>query len=232
MRLAEMLRKSVWGGTLGSEALEAVILRCHESHVSAGQTLVRAGEPALHWMGLISGVACMSVSMPDGKETSLASIAAGGWFGEGTLIKRGHWQYDGRALTDCHLALMPLDCFEHLRATSLPFNHYLQLLMGARMGGFIAKLCVDRMLDSTARIAQALAGLYQPEVYPDPGPVLHLSQAELGQLAGVSRQRTNIALQALERAGLIEVSRRGLLVRDLPALRAWRTAAGTASSEA
>ena len=223
MSLAEMLRKSVWGRALGVAELEAVVAQCHERPVGAGQAIVRAGEPALHWIGLVSGVACMSVSMPDGKETSLTSLAAGGWFGEGTLIKRGHWQYDGRALTDCQVALMPIDCFEHLRQTSLPFNHYLQQLMGARMGGFIAKLCVDRLLDSTARIAQALAGLYQPEVYPDPGPLLHLSQAELGQLAGVSRQRTNIALQTLERTGLVSVSRRGIRVLDLAALRAYRS---------
>ncbi len=228
--LAEMVRKSVWGRGLSAQVLEAVIAQCHQTEVAAGQAIVRAGEPALHWLGLISGVACMSVSMPDGKETSLTSLAAGGWFGEGTLIKRGHWQYDGRALSDCQVALMPLDCFEQLRQTSLPFNHYLQQLMGARMGGFIAKLCVDRMLDSTARIAQSLAGLYQPEVYPDPGPLLHLSQAELGQLAGVSRQRTNISLQALERAGLISVSRRGIRVLDLAGLRAYRSGAPAAEA--
>ncbi len=227
MSLAEMLRKSVWGRALSAAELEAVIAQCRELQVGAGQAIVRAGEPALHWLGLISGVACMSVSMPDGKETSLASLATGGWFGEGTLIKRGHWQYDGRALSDCQVALMPLDCFEQLRQRSLPFNHYLQQLMGARMGGFIAKLCGDRLLDSTGRIAQALAGLYQPEVYPDPGPLLRLSQAELGQLAGVSRQRANIALQTLERAGLIRVSRRGILVQDLPALQAYRSGTST-----
>ena len=223
MSLAEMLRKSVWGRGLSAAELESVIAQCRELQVGAGEAIVRAGEPALHWLGLISGVACMSVSMPDGKETSLTSLAAGGWFGEGTLIKRGHWQYDGRALSDCQVALMPRDCFEQLRLSSLPFNHYLRQLMGARMGGFIAKLCGDRLLDSTGRIAQALAGLYQPEVYPDPGPLLRLSQAELGQLAGVSRQRANIALQTLERAGLIRVSRRGILVQDLPALQAYRS---------
>ncbi|HLO94326.1 MAG TPA: cyclic nucleotide-binding domain-containing protein, partial [Burkholderiaceae bacterium] len=124
MSLAEMVRKSVWGRGLSAQELESVIAQCREAEVAAGQTIVRAGEPALHWLGLVSGVACMSVSMPDGKETSLTSLAAGGWFGEGTLIKRGRWQYDGRALSDCRVALMPLDCFEHLRQTSLPFNHY------------------------------------------------------------------------------------------------------------
>lgn len=215
-----MLEKSIWGRNLAAPELARVLRDCREREVPAGRAMLRAGEPAEHWMGLISGFGKMSISTPDGRETSLIGTAPGGWFGEGTLIKRAsHWQYDGVALRDCRLALMPRETFEWLRATSLPFNHYLQQLMSARMGCFIAQLCHDRLLDSTARVARALAGLYNPALYPEPGNFLDLRQAEVAQLAGVSRQRANAALQRLEAAGLLALSRRGIEVRALQGLR-------------
>lgn len=219
MTLQEMLEKSVWGRQLGAAQLQHVIQHARERPVAAGQPMVRNGELAEHWIGLISGFGKMSIWSADGRETALIGTAPGGWFGEGTLIKRGRWQYDAVALRDTRLALIPRETFEWLRANSLPFNHYLQQLMSARMGFFIAQLCNDRLLDSTARVARSLAGLYNPELYPEPGLFLDLRQAEVAQLAGVSRQRANAALQVLEDAGLLQVGRRGIEVLSLQGLR-------------
>lgn len=219
MTLQEMLEKSVWGRQLGAAQLQHVIQHARERPVAAGQPMVRTGEQAEHWTGLISGFGKMSIWSADGRETALIGTAPGGWFGEGTLIKRGRWQYDAVALRDTRLALIPRETFEWLRASSLPFNHYLQQLMSARMGFFIAQLCNDRLLDSTARVARSLAGLYNPELYPEPGLFLDLRQAEVAQLAGVSRQRANAALQVLEDAGLLQVGRRGIEVLSLQGLR-------------
>src|SRR6218665_2545507 len=224
MNLHEMLEKSTWGRNLTVVELSRVLRECRERPVAAGQYIVRSGEPAEAWMGLVTGFGKMSVGAPDGRETTLTSIAAGGWFGEGTLMKRGHWQYDAVALRDCQVALLPRETFEWLRATSLPFNHYLQSLMSARMGQFIAQLSHDRLLDSTARVARCLASLFNPELYPEPSAFLDLRQAELGQLAGVSRQRANMALQKLAEAGLIAVERRGVAVLGLRGLRAYLSA--------
>jgi len=227
MNLHEMLENSLWGRNLSASELSRVLRECRERPVAAGHSIVRSGEPAEAWMGLITGFGKMSIGAPDGRETTLTSIAAGGWFGEGTLIKPGRtaiWQYDAVALRDCQVALLPRETFEFLRATSLPFNHYLQKLMSARMGQFIAQLSHDRLLDSTARVARCLASLFNPELYPEPKPFLDLRQAELAQLAGVSRQRANMALQKLAEAGLIELERRGVAVLDLAGLRAYLSA--------
>ncbi len=223
MRLQESLANSIWGRRLTDNEMKRVQADCRERVVTTRQSIVRAGEPAEFWIGIISGFGKMSVSSAAGRETTLISVGAGGWFGEGTLIKRGRWQYDAIALRDCRLALMPRDTFEWLRASSIPFNHCLQELLNARMGGFIAQLSQDRLLDSNARVAHCLAGLFNPELYPktesDADCFVDLRQSELGQLAGVSRQRANIALQVLEQAGLILAERRGISVLNLPGLR-------------
>jgi len=48
-----------------------------------------------------------------------------------------------------------------------------------------------------------------------------VSQEETGELAGLSRQRTNAAIQALAKAGLVRAAYGGLMVIDRPALRAY-----------
>jgi CRP-like cAMP-binding protein len=146
-------------------------------------------------------------------------VTAGGWFAEGSLLKRERLRYDVIALRDSRLALMPRSTFEWLRATSLPFNHYLQNLLNARLGLFIGLLEYDRLLGADARVARCLASLFNPDLYPEPGPFVDLLQGEIGLLAGVSRQRANTALQRLQGEGLIRIEHRGITVLDLAGLR-------------
>ena len=46
-----------------------------------------------------------------------------------------------------------------------------------------------------------------------------LTQEEIAQLAGLSRQRANQALQRLEQAGLLRIEYGGVTVTDLDGLR-------------
>ena len=68
-------------------------------------------------------------------------------------------------------------------------------------------------------MARSLAALFNPVLYPGVGQVLRITQQELAYLVGLSRQRVNEALAALQAEGLIAVEYGGLRVLDLPALR-------------
>jgi len=87
-----------------------------------------------------------------------------------------------------------------------------------RMGEFIASIQNSRLLDVDARVAQSLAQLFNPDLYPDTGPTLVISQEEVGLLAGVSRQRINQALQNLERLGIVRLAYNQIDVLDLARL--------------
>ena len=62
------------------------------------------------------------------------------------------------------------------------------------------------------------AALFNPVLYPGMGSALFVSQEELGELAGLSRQRTNAAIKALQRAGLVRANYGNLQIVDLQAL--------------
>ena len=103
--------------------------------------------------------------------------------------------------------------------------------LNERLGQFIAAREIDRMTEPDARVARSLAALFHPLLYPGVGELLRITQQELGYLVGLSRQRVNEALAALEAAGLIGVEYGGVRVLDLPALRGYcgglRTRAGS-----
>jgi len=218
-KLESMLRASAWAATLRADELDEVIGESFERHVQVGGYALRQGEPADRWIGVIEGLVKMSVSQSDGRVSTFTGVTAGGWAGEGSLLKPGPWRYDGVAVRETRLACVPRHTFERLVATSLPFNRFLLSHLNARLSLFIGLVEYGRLLGPDARVARCLASLFDRDLYPQAGDHVRLSQEEIGLLSAVSRQRTNESLHGLERAGLLRVEFGGVTVLDLPGLR-------------
>src|SRR5262249_4749207 len=114
---------------------------------------------------------------------------------------------------------MPRSTFMALLDSSVPFNRHIITQLNERLAQFIGMVEHDRLLGPDARLARSLAGLFNPVLYPGSGSTLRVSPEEIGQPVGLSRQRVNQALSALERAGLVRVDYGGVTVLDLPGLR-------------
>src|SRR6188768_3969614 len=145
--------------------------------------------------------------------------APGGWFGEGTALKRESYRYNIQALRRSVVAGLPVESFHWLLDHSLGFNRFIMNQLNERLGQFIAAREIDRMNNPDLRVARNLATLFNPVLYPGVGEVLRITQQELAYLVGLSRQRVNEALTTLQARALIQVEYGGLRVLDLPALR-------------
>jgi CRP-like cAMP-binding protein len=214
-----MLEASPWARTLPDAERARVEAEIVVRTCPAGGYVCRKGEAVEHWIGVIDGLVKMANVSADGKPTSFVGIARGGWFGEGSLLKDEPRRYDIVALRASAIAYMPRTTFLRLLDTSMAFNRYLLKQLNERLGQFIAMVEHDRLLGPDARIARCLAAMFNPHLYPGVGPVLPIAQEELGQLAGMSRQRVNQALKRLEQAGLLRVDYGGVTVLDLTGLR-------------
>lgn len=187
--------------------------------VPAGQCLVRAGDPAEYWVGLVSGLVVQQVSGEDGRLATLTCVGPGAWFGEGTLLKRGCWQYDAMARQSCRAALVPRSVFDWLLETNLPFNRFLARLLNERLSHYMGLLANERLTSSAQRLAHVLASLYDPDLYPNRSDLLAMSQTDIALLSGMSRQHANAALQKLQTEGYLELGRSGVRVLDVAALK-------------
>lgn len=219
--LETMLRDSVWASTLPAGELDQVVRESYERRVPAGASLMRTGEPADHWFGVIDGLLKMSVSTPDGRQSTFTGVTAGGWAGEGSLLKLSRWRYDGVAVRESRIACMPRHTFERLVSTQIGFARFLLNHLNARLSLFIGLVEYDRLFGPDARLARCLATLFNPDLYPRAGQFVALSQEEIGLLAGLSRQRANESLHVLQRAGLLRVEFGGVTVLDLAGLRSF-----------
>jgi CRP/FNR family transcriptional regulator, cyclic AMP receptor protein len=196
-----------------------------ESELRVGEALpgdyvCRVGKPITLWFGVISGLLKMSSDDAQGVTMTFTGISPGGWFGEGTALKREPYRYNILALRKSVVAGLPVDTFHWLLDHSIAFNRFIMNQLNARVGQFIAAREVDRMNNPDLQVARTLAALFNPELFPGVGSVLLITQQELGYLVGLSRQRVNLALQELQRRGCIRVEYGGLRVLRLDELRA------------
>ncbi len=184
-----------------------------------GDLVCRVGRPVTYWFGVIEGLLKMSSDNAQGQTMTFTGVPPGGWFGEGTALKREAYRYNIQALRKSVVAGLPVDTFHWLLDHSIGFNRFVMNQLNERLGQFIAAREIDRMNSPDVRVARSLAALFNPVLYPGVGQVLRITQQELAYLVGLSRQRVNEALATLHAQGAIRIEYGGLRVLDLAALR-------------
>ena len=208
-----------WLGLLEAEARERAVATLVVGDAKAGDYVCRVGRPVTYWFGLVDGLLKMSADNAQGGTMTFTGVPPGGWFGEGTAVKREPYRYNIQALRKSVVAGLPIDTFHWLLDHSIPFNRFVMNQLNERLGQFIAAREIDRMSNPDLRVARSLAALFNPLLYPGVGQILRITQQELANLVGLSRQRVNEALSVLQRERVIQIEYGGLRVLDLEALR-------------
>lgn len=219
---AAFVAGSAWGRVLSGEQLGRVCLDVRERLVRRGTHVCHIGAPVVYWKGMIDGLVKLSVASPSGRTSTLTGLAAGAWFGEGPVLRSSEWDFDGVAMRDTHIALLPRSTFHWLLDVSPGFNRFVIAQLNERLAQYVSVIEAERLEVAETRVARCLAWLFNPVLYPGVGARLALTQQEIGYLAGVSRQRVNRALQILQAAGILQVAYGNVHVLDLAALERFR----------
>ena len=208
-----------WLGRLAPPERERAVADLKITDASPGDYVCRVGRPVTYWFGVVDGLLKMSADNAQGQTMTFTGVPPGGWFGEGTALKREPYRYNIQALRKSRVTGLHVDTFHWLLDHSIGFNRFVMNQLNERLGQFIAAREIDRMGNPNLRVARSLASLFNPVLYPGVGEVLRITQQELAYLVGLSRQRVNEALTALAAQGAIRVEYGGLRVLDLGALR-------------
>ena len=208
-----------WLETLLPDDRERAVAALRVGEAQPGDYVCRVGKPVTYWFGVVEGLLKMSSDGAQGTSMTFAGLPPGGWFGEGTVLKREPYRYNIQALRKTVVAGVPVDTFHWLLDHSIGFNRFVMNQLNERLGSFIAAREIERLGDPHARVALSLASLFNPALHPSVGAILRITQQELAYLVGLSRQRVNQALTALQAQGAIQVEYGGLRVLDLVALK-------------
>ena len=215
----EELKLIPWFGLLKDNERERVASQLVVSDPIPGDYVCRMGRQATYWFGVVEGLLKMSTDSASGRTITFTGVPPGGWFGEGTALKRETYRYNIMALRRSVVAGLPIDTFHWLLDNSIGFNRFVMNQLNERLAQFIEAREIDRSNDPDVRVARSLAALFNSTLFPGVGEVLRITQQELAYLVGLSRQRVNVALNQLEQQGAIRIEYGGMRVLDLTALR-------------
>jgi CRP-like cAMP-binding protein len=220
--VSDLLAKSPWMQCLNETQRARVETLLYAKSYAAGEVVCRKGEVSDVWIGIAGGLIRLSIESKQGKQLSLATgIPPGSWFGEGSLLKKEPRKYNVIALRESSVVFMPESLFFELLDESFAFNRFLLVQINERLGQFIGNMEHDRLLSPEERVAQSLATMINHLLYPNIDRKLQITQEELGNLSGVSRQRVNQALHLLQQEGILTVKYGEISILDIAALRAF-----------
>ena len=219
------LHQIPWLTRLDGVERERVLQDLRVVNVAPGELVCRVGRPVSYWLGVLDGLLKMSNDNSVGIPITFTGMPPGGWFGEGTVLKNEVYRYNIQALRKSVVAGITTGTFHWLLDRSIGFNRFVMDQLNERLGQFIAAREIDRLTHADERVARSLAALFHPTLYPGVGELLRITQQELGYLVGMSRQRINEALSALQAAGVIRIEYGGVRVLDLDRLRGYRVEA-------
>ena len=210
-----------WLRPLTADERDRVAPQLRIGDAEPGELICRRGRTATYWFGVVDGLLKMSTETADGHTITYSGLTAGGWFGEGTVMKREPYRYNVQALRKSLVAGLPVDTFHWLLDHSIGFNRFVMNQLNERLAQFIGTIEADRTPSPEQRVARNLAALANPVLFPGVGEVLRITQQELAYLVGLSRQRVNEALKTLAAQDVLRIEYSGLRILDLSALR-WR----------
>lgn len=218
----ELLGRNFLFRDLDRSALERLAALAVTRRLKKGEVLFNKGDEGDALYGVRSGNICISTTAPNGKEIILSVMERGDVFGEIALLDGLPRTADAWALEGSELIMMRRRDFTSLleREPSLAV-HLLELLC-ERLRSTNAMLEDVSFLGLPARLAKrllSLATIYGQACEDGEMIGLKLSQSDLGQMLGTSRESINKQLQEWVRQGFVKLGRSRVTICDRPALQ-------------
>jgi CRP/FNR family transcriptional regulator, cyclic AMP receptor protein len=210
---------------LGPELIDRVGAHAITRVVKGGTVIYAKGDPGNSLFAVITGTVRISVPSVEDKDTVFAQLAAGEIFGEIALLDGRPRSADVAAVTDCELMVIN-------RRDFVPLMHDHPEVAFK----FIDILCerlrrtneqVERLmfLDLPTRLAKVLIQLAQTGEASPEGRKVSMTQREIGQMIGMSRESTNKQLRNWEERNWVRLERGSIVLVALDKLAALATAA-------
>ena len=218
----EVLAQAPLLAALDEPAAEALRASMVDYYLPRGESLFAEGDPGDRLYLIVDGKIKLGATSGDGRETLLAILGPGEMFGELSLFDPGPRTATATALTDAHLA--GLGHFElEPWLTGRPEVAMSLLRALARRLRRTNEAMADLVFsDVPGRVAKALLDLSSKFGEPQPDGSVHvvhdMTQEELAQLVGASRETVNKALADFQNRGWLRLEQREVDLLDLDRL--------------
>ncbi len=207
--------------TLGPEDLARVAEVAVPRAFAPQQVIFREGDRSDTCYIVKSGHCRAVRHHPDGRAITLAHFGSGDIFGELAMFDTDRRSATVEALDEVQaLAILAGDMRRLMREHS-EISAKLVIALGRRLREANERLARQSFQTVQSRVAGVLARLVEQaraEGNDDPEVEIRITQADIAQLAGSSRESASRFLAVLERAGVLKQGRGRILVQEPAAL--------------
>ncbi len=219
--LSDVVRRAPLFAALDEPAAAELLRSMEPVHLERGEQVFAEGDPGDRVYVVRSGKIKLVRRWPDGRENLLAVLGPGEMFGELSLFDPGPRTSSARAVSESDLvALNHEEMMAWLQRRPEVAKHLLQAL-AQRLRRTNVALADLVFTDVPGRVAKALLDLSRRFGRPiaDGLLVAHdLTQEELAQLVGASRETVNKALADFASRGWLRLEARAVVLHDVDRL--------------
>ncbi len=207
-------------GALGPDLLNQLGSYAIPRAVKRGTTIVARGDAGTSLFAICSGTVKISAPSAEGKGAVFNLLEEGAIFGEIAVLDGLPRTADAIALTDCELMVIERRDFVTLVRERPEFALKLIEVLCRRLRHTTGQLEDLMFLDLPGRLAKALLQAFENSEPASGGKKIALTQRNLSEMIGMSRESTNKQLRAWEKLKLIELQRGGIVILAPGALEA------------
>jgi CRP-like cAMP-binding protein len=202
-------------GALPEQDVDSAIRKTQIRRFAKGTTIFAKGDDGSSMMAVLSGTIKIASVTADGKEVVLNLIGVGQIFGEIALLDGKPRTADASALSDCELVVFERRDFLPMLRANPDLALRIIVLLCARLRRTNEQVESVMFLPLEARLAKTLLRLAaeQGEAVGRPVSTIAVTQRDLGQMIGMSRESTNKQLQAWQRQGVVGLVKGGIELR-------------------
>jgi len=198
-------------GELPRASIQRLLSRATTRKLRRGATIFAKGDAGTQLIAVLSGRVKIVVSSPEGREAVLNVVHEGEVFGEIALFDGCPRTASAIAVTDCELLSIDRRHFLPMVREQPDVAIKLIAILCARLRRSSEQYEDIMFLNLRARVAKLLLRLADEVGGPLPRKVL-VTQQEMSQMAGMSRESINKQLRAWAQAKWVRLERGGVVV--------------------
>ncbi len=216
------MRKAPLFAALDDETAETLIASMTLQHMERGDVLFHEGDAGDRLYVIGEGKIKLGRSSADGRENLLAILGPGEMFGELSLFDPGACTATATAVAETQVVGLTHEQLKAFLADRPDAASTLLAALARRLRRTNESLADLVFTDVPGRVAKALIDLSDRFGRPVDGGVMvshDLTQEELAQLVGASRETVNKALADFATRGWLKLEARAVLVQDMERLQ-------------
>jgi len=206
---------------LSSSEREALFARARTQKYAANDTIFLMGSPGDSMLAVLQGTIRISAPSLDGREIVLATLGAGEICGEIALLDGKERTADARAATDCMVMVLERrDVLAFFAQHPTAWPKLIDVLC-ERLRSADQQMAEFALSPVPVRLAKALLRLATSDGEAVNGRSVErvrLTQRELGNVVGATRECVNKYLRAWQRQGCVRIAERLIVINNRAAV--------------